>query len=101
MEKITKKQMIERLTRFRAASDQINDDLNRLSEKVLMIYQLISVKPDKTPEEEEVSRQLQGLVEPILESTLHSHNYNDSMWKDYTLVIKALGASNDVKNNGD
>lgn len=101
MDKISKKQMLEKLAKFRAAGDQINNDLNNLSERILSIYQYISVKEDKTTEEEEVCRQLKQLLEPILQYALNSHNYNQSMWKDYTQVVKALGASSDVNSNGD
>lgn len=101
MEKLTKKQMLERLAKFRAAGDQINDDLSNLSERVLSIYQYISVKEDKTADEEEVCRQLKELMEPILKSVVDSHNYNQSKWKDYTQVVKTLGASSDANNHGD
>lgn len=101
MEKLTKKQMLESLSRFRAASDLINDDLNKLLERVLSIHQSIDGKAEKTPEEEAIRLQLAGLVDLIIQSTNDSHKYNESMWKDYTQVIKALGASTEVKNHGD
>lgn len=101
VDKLTKKQMLERLAKFRAAGDQINDDLNSLAERILSIYQHISSKDDRTPEEEEVYRQLHDLLTPILQSALNSHNYTQSMWKDYTQVVKSLGASSDVNSHGD
>lgn len=101
MEKLTKQQMIERLSKFRAASDTINDDLNDLSERVLSVYQLIISKPELTQEEEVIVRSLRDLMDPILKSVLDSQKYNDALWKNYTPVIQALGASHDVKNNGD
>ncbi|EMG7934212.1 hypothetical protein V5M84_002285 [Enterobacter hormaechei] len=101
MEKINKKQMVEKLAKFRATADQINEDLNSLSQNVISIYQTLSLKESMTEEEQAVWLQLKGLLEPILQSTLHSHNYNQSMWRDYTQVVKALGASSDVNSNGD
>lgn len=99
MEKLTKKQMIERLAKFRAACDQINDDLNNLSNSVLSTYQLISAKEDKT--EEEVCRQLKVLIDLVVKSTLSSDKYNRSMREDYTQVVKTLGASSDANSYGD
>lgn len=101
MEKLTKKQMIERLAKFRVACDQINDDLNNLSNSVLSTYQLISAKEDKTEEEEEVCRQLKQLINLVIKSTLSSDNYNKSMRQDYTQVVKTLGASSDANSYGD
>jgi len=101
LEKLTKQQMIERLSKFRAASDKINDDLNDLSEKILSIYQLVVAKPELTHEEEVIVGNLRGLIDPILKTIVDSQKYNESLLKNYTPVIKALGASHDVKNNAD
>lgn len=101
MEKLNKKQAVERLARFRATADQINEDLNSLSQNVITIYQSLSLKERMTEEEEVICLQLRGLLEPILQSTLHSHNYNQSIWRDYTQVVKALGASSEGNHNAD
>lgn len=101
MEKLTNKQMIERLVSFRTSSDKVNDDLIDLSQKVLLILEDMTSFKDMSEREERIYRKLSELVEPILEGIIDSQNYNESMWGDYTNVVKALGASNDVKNHGD
>lgn len=93
--------MIERLVSFRTSSDKVNDDLIDLSQKVLLILEDMTSFKDMSEREERIYRKLSELVEPILEGIIDSQNYNESMWGDYTNVVKALGASNDVKNHGD
>jgi hypothetical protein len=99
VENLTKKQMIESLVSFREASDQLNDDLSNLSEKILSILAEVNGFADMSEREQKIQQKLAQLVEPILYGLKHSHHYNESMWKDYTQVVKALGASKDVKNN--
>lgn len=93
--------MIELLVNFRSASDQLNSDLGELSEKILSILSEINKFAEMSEREQKIQRMLAEIVEPVLNGILHSHNYNESMWKDYTRVVKALGASNDGKNHGD
>lgn len=101
MDKLLKKKMIEHLASFRAASDRVNDDLSDLSQKILLILDEVSKFENINEREEKVRNSLSALVEPIMNGIIHSHEYNNSMWNDYTQVVKTLGASNDVKNNGD
>lgn len=93
--------MIEHLVNFRAASDQINDDLGELSGRILNILGDVNRIEDMTDREKTIQKNLSELLSTILSGLAHSNSYNDSMWKDYTKVVKALGASNDVKNHGD
>lgn len=93
--------MIEHLASFRASSDQVNDDLAELSQKILHVLDEIDNFEGRSEREEKLRNSLSALVQPILSGIVHSQSYNDSLWKDYTQVVKALGASNDVKINDD
>jgi len=101
VEKLTKKEMIELLVNFRAASDRLNSDLSDLSEKTLLILGEVNKFPEMTEREQKIQQKLAELVGVILTGIAHSHEYNESMWNDYTRVVKALGASNDGKSHGD
>ncbi|CNI04378.1 hypothetical protein [Yersinia ruckeri] len=99
MQKLSKKEAIEHLSRFRAASDSINDDLTNLSSKLLNMLTDLENKLDKTPEEQAICLKLGTLVEDVIRGTISSNEYNNSLWKDYTKVIKALGSSTDGDSN--
>ena len=90
MEKLKRKEIIERLSRFRACGDRLSDDLYNLSMKVLNITSELEVKPVLTNEEREIFDKLSALTQPIMQATLNSNEYNKSMLKDYTSVIKSL-----------
>lgn len=99
MQKLSKKEIIEHLSRFRAASDNINDDLANLSSKFLNMLGELENKQDKTPEEQVICSKLGTLVEDIFKGIISSNGYNNSLWKDYTQVIKALGSPSDGDSN--
>jgi hypothetical protein len=99
VQKLSKKEAIEHLSRFRTASDKINDDLTNLSSKFLNMLTDLENKPDKTPEEQTICLKLGTLVEDVFKGIVSSNEYNNSLWKDYTKVIKALGSSMDGDSN--
>lgn len=95
MEKLKRKDMIERLSRFRACGDQISDDLYNLSLKILNITSELETKSAReeiSHDEEAILLKLQELTEQILRSSLNADKYNKSLLKDYSSVIKSLSS---------
>lgn len=90
MEKLKRKEIIERLSRFRACGDQLSDDLYNISMEILNITSELESRDDLTPEECEIFKKLSALTQPIMQASLNSDKYNKSMLKDYTSAIKSL-----------
>ncbi|MBD8157219.1 hypothetical protein ABEH00_10025 [Pantoea agglomerans] len=93
MEKLSNAQMIEKLASFRATGDQLAEDVFDISEKFFSIVEALQAKVDKTDVENEVYDKLNELTGVIFSSVLDAEKYNNSMWKDYTKVIKNLGGA--------
>ncbi|WP_152999637.1 hypothetical protein [Pantoea stewartii] len=93
MEKLSNAQMIEKLANFRATGDKLAEDVFDISEKVFTIVEHLQAKLEKTDAENETYSKLAELSEILLSSILDADKYNQSMWKDYTQVIKNLGGS--------
>lgn len=98
MEKLKRKDIIERLSRFRACGDQLSDDLYELSMNVLSITNELEVRNDLTPEEQAIFDKLRALTQPIMKATLDADKYNRSMLKDYTSVIKSLSSESEGRD---
>lgn len=91
MKKLNNSEMIDSLSRFRAAGDKLSEDVFELSSLLLSISSELERKADKTDVEQAIYDKIASKVELILRATLNANDYNDSMWKDYTSVIKQLG----------
>ena len=91
MEKLSNSQMIEKLANFRATGDKLAEDVFDISEKIISIVEYLQAKADKTDSENETYSKLTELSQILLSSILDADKYNQSMWKDYTQVIKNLG----------
>ncbi|EHJ7977362.1 hypothetical protein QSZ85_000652 [Escherichia coli] len=90
MEKLKRKEIIERLSRFRSRGDQLTEDLYNLSMAVLGIASELESKQNRTPEEEVIFEKLRGVTQQILKASTNADSYKKSMLKDYTSVIKNL-----------
>ncbi|EMF5054506.1 MULTISPECIES: hypothetical protein [Serratia] len=99
MDNLSNKQMIEHLSRFRDAGDKLSDDIFNLSLKILDIINEAEGRANRTDEDSVILAQLKNMSEMLISSTLDANAYNNSMWKDYTKVIKALGNSTEVKRD--
>lgn len=94
MKKLSNTEIIDKLSRFRAAGDKISEDVFELSSLLLSISEDIDKLAEKTESEQALSRRLHANLQLIGQSILNAHAYNDSMWKDYRVVIKQLGGEN-------
>ncbi|HDG1688507.1 TPA: hypothetical protein PFE28_004513, partial [Kluyvera cryocrescens] len=97
---LSNKQMIEHLSRFRDAGDKLSEDIYNISMRIFDIISEAEARENKSEGEEALLSRLRGMSEIIMSSALDSNKYNDSMWKDYTRVIKSLGANSGEKING-
>ncbi|MET3816255.1 hypothetical protein [Pantoea sp. UYEF8] len=98
MKKLSNTEIIDKLSRFRAAGDKISEDVFELSSLLLSITEEIDQKANKTAEEKAISEKIASHLQLIGQSILNAHAYNDSLWKDYTSVIKQLGGES-LRNN--
>ncbi|MCK7307890.1 MULTISPECIES: hypothetical protein [Enterobacter] len=94
MKKLSNTEIIDKLSKFRAAGDKISEDVFELSSLLLSISEDIDKLAEKTESEKALSRRLHANLQLIGQSILNAHAYNDSMWKDYRVVIKQLGGEN-------
>jgi hypothetical protein len=94
MKKLSNTEIINKLSNFRAAGDRISENVFELSSLLLSISEEIDKKAVITEEEKAVSERIHSNLQVIGQSILNAHAYNDSMWKDYTMVIKQLGGEN-------
>ncbi|QGW86780.1 hypothetical protein EAAEB30_08815 [Enterobacter asburiae] len=92
MTNLSNKQMIEHLSKFRDAGDKLSEDIYKISVRISEVIDGIQSREDRSEGENIVLQQLTSMSELILASALHSNDYNKSLWKDYTKVIKALGS---------
>lgn len=99
MNTLSNKKMIEHLARFRDAGDKLSEDVFGIALKIFEIIAEIEAKNEIAEGEAAVLSKLKGMSEMLLRATLDANEYNDSMWKDYTKVIKALGESKGAKPN--
>ncbi|PPE50885.1 hypothetical protein [Escherichia coli] len=95
MEQLKRKEMIEKLAKFRAAADKMSEDVYNISLKILSITSDLEHKSDKTPEEFAIYERLSELSNSIINASLNANAYNRSMWEDYTSVIKSLSSDSD------
>lgn len=98
MKKLSNTEIIDKLSNFRAAGDKLSEDVFELSSLLLSISSEIDEKADKTAEEEAISKKILSQLNLIGQSVLNAHSYNDSLWNDYTVVIKQLGGESVKKN---
>ncbi|MBW7622343.1 hypothetical protein LDJ78_23945 [Citrobacter portucalensis] len=99
MDSLSNKQMIEHLSRFRDAGDKLSEDIYNISMRIFELISETEARENRSEGEEAMLSRLKQIVELLLSSALDSHNYNESMWKDYTKVIKALGVKTGDKSN--
>lgn len=83
--------MIDSLARFREAGDKLSDDVFELSSLLLNISSELEQKPEKTAQELVILERISSSSELIVQSIMHANEYNNSLWVDYTPVIKHLG----------
>lgn len=98
MKKLSNTEIIDKLSNFRAAGDKLSEDVFELSSILLGISSEIDEKAVKTAEEEAISKKILSHLNLIGQSILNAHAYNDSLWNDYTVVIKQLGGESVKKN---
>lgn len=99
MDKLTNKQMIERLTKFRDAGDKLSDDIYNISLHIFDIIKDADARQNKDEAENETIKKLKNMIELLMQSSLDSYHYNQSMWDDYTTVIKSLGENSGGNKN--
>ncbi|WP_145055757.1 hypothetical protein [Mixta calida] len=99
MSGLSNKEMIERLARFRDAGDKLYDDVFNITVKISDIIQELDSNPERNEAENSVLSNLKSMSEMLIQAALDANEYNASMLKDYTKVIKALGDSKGVKPN--
>lgn len=91
MKKFSNREMIDSLARFRESGDKLSEGVFELSSLLLSISTEIEQKPDKTPEEQAIFEKISSNSELIVNTIMHANEYNNSLWVDYTPVIKHLG----------
>ncbi|MDF7789595.1 hypothetical protein CG435_10845 [Pantoea ananatis] len=99
MKKLSNTEMITHLSRFREAGDKLSEDVFELSSLLLNISTELEKKGNKNPEEQEIYDKISSNTNLILKSILHANEYNNTLWEDYSPVIKLLGKEG-IKNNG-
>jgi hypothetical protein len=100
MDSLSNKQMIEHLANFRDAGDKLSEDIYKISMRIFDLISETEARVGRTEGEDMVLSSLRNMIELLLQSALDSHNYNDSMRKDYTKVIKALGSKSGDNSGG-
>lgn len=91
MKKISNTEMIDHLSRFRAAGDKVSESVFELSSILLKLATDLESKESRTEEEQAILDELMEKLNFVLSSVLIANDYNNSMWTDYTPVIKQLG----------
>lgn len=99
MKKLSNTEMIDHLSRFREAGEKLSEDVFELSYLLLKISSDLERKDNKSPEEQDIYEKISSNTELILKSITHANEYNNTLWVDYSPVIKHLGKDG-VKNNG-
>lgn len=99
VETLTNKQMIEHLSKFRDAGDKLSEHIYDISIKIFEVIADLQARQNRSEGEEQTLRKLSDLSELLLSSAVDSGKYNQSMWHDYTKVIKALGSKQGDKTN--
>lgn len=91
MKKISNTEMIDHLSRFRAAGDKVSESVFELSTILLKLSTDLESKEIRTEEEQAIFDVLKENINLVLSSVMSANEYNNSMWVDYTPVIKQLG----------
>lgn len=99
MKKLSNTEMIDHLARFREAGDKLSEDVFELSSLLLDISSGLEKKENRSVEEQEIYERITSNTTLILKSILHANEYNNTLWVDYSPVIKHLGKEG-VKSNG-
>ncbi|CDZ82741.1 hypothetical protein I5373_02790 [Citrobacter koseri] len=99
MDSLSNKQMIEHLSRFRDAGDKLSEDIYNISIRIFDLISETEARENRSEGEDLMLSRLKQMIDLLLASSNDSHNYNESMWKDYTKVIKALGVKAVDKSN--
>lgn len=98
MKKLSNTEIIDKLANFREYGDKVSEDVFELSSLLLSISEDIDKKTEKTEFEKALAERLHSNLQLIGQSILNAHAYNDSLWKDYTQVIKQLGGESSRNN---
>ncbi|PKC39248.1 hypothetical protein V461_21730 [Pantoea ananatis BRT98] len=99
MKKQNNTEIIDSLSRFRASADKLSDGVFDLSSLLLSISTELENKKNRTQEEDRILSQIASQTNLIAQSIMNANEYNNSLWVDYTPVIKQLGGEG-VKKNG-
>lgn len=91
MKKLSNTEMIDSLARFRESGDKLSEDVFELSSLLLNISSELERKENKSEEEKVIFDNIASNAELIVNSILHANEYNNTLWVDYTPVIKSLG----------
>lgn len=91
MTKLSNTEMIDHLARFREAGDKLSEDVFELSSLLLNISSELELKPNKSEEELAIFEKIASNSDLIVNSIMNANDYNNTLWVDYTPVIKHLG----------
>lgn len=91
----SKKEILEDLARFRSHGDVLYKDLYEVSTSALRLMSELEQRLKKIDSEED--RMLMGKInqfaEKVMEVTVHSNEYADSLLRDYGQALKKIGNS--------
>lgn len=99
MDSLSNKQMIEHLSKFRDAGDQLSEDIYEITMRIFELINQTEALENRSADADVMLSSLKNMVELLLKSSLHSNIYFESMRNDYTKVIKALGSKSGDKLN--
>lgn len=91
MTKLKNTAVIDHLAEFRRAGEKLSEDVFELSSLLLDISTKLEKKADRSEDEKAIYKEITSNAELIVKSILHANEYNNSIWVNYTPVIKHLG----------
>lgn len=101
--KMTNKDMIKSLSRFRDAGDKLSSDIHDISFRIIDLITEMEMR-DKDGELDNAARgmlmRLRHMTHFLSLCAEDSEKYNQSMQNDYIRVIEALGSVSGDKSNG-
>ncbi|WP_340615106.1 hypothetical protein [Xenorhabdus thailandensis] len=92
---VSKKEILDDLSRYREKSDQLMDDIFLLSDKSLEIMAEIERLLGHDEKHQEFIAKVQKYGKVVLTSIGHVNEYSTSLMKDYRSAIRKIGNSSD------
>lgn len=91
----SKKEILEDLVRYRSKGDVLYKDLYDVSTSALRLMSEIEqrLKQLGTEEDRALIEKINQFAEKVMEATVHSNEYADSLLKDYGQALKKIGNS--------